>query len=163
MPHENEFAPIILSGWLQKLKRKQKLMGFNWSSRWCMIQNQAICWRHSKDSECAGSIDLELITSVHKVETLQKKRKNRNLRVDEDEIHNDESKMFVVKSKKRVLCLLAKSARDCDRWVRGLQFQLDKKQHNLSKKCGSRTQMEDKYEKMLTRLDQTYNECFAKV
>ncbi len=121
MSHKAEM-PIILSGWLYKMRRRRKHTLFltpNWSKRWVVIQNDSLSWRHSKSSEVAGSIDLRHVESIHKVQCLKKKRPWGDNKEDVDRI-------FVIKSKKRALCLMTIGSQDgCDKWIRALELQLN--------------------------------------
>jgi len=144
-------TPIILSGWLYKMKRKSNVFG-KWGKRWIVIQNESISWRHSKNSEVAGSIDIEHISSVYKVKDLREKRENKNNGGPLDSIRGPgQERMFVVKSRKRVLCLMAQTSQDCDRFVRGIQLQLDLK--GWEDKLCQKSSRTDKYDNMLKILD----------
>lgn len=103
--------PVIIAGWLGKMKRVPKLLA-RWNKRWVKIQDDAIQWRHSKDqAPAAGEIKLEDVDAVYKLNALKKKSSNNTV--------------LIVKSKRRNLCLMARSSEDCERWVRAIQMQLD--------------------------------------
>ena len=128
-------TPIIVSGWLYKMRQKSMPFTPNWDKRWVVIQNDSISWRHSKGSEVAGSIELTHIENVYKVKTLTKKNKNNKNRSkagnevssakDESEHNDNVDRVFVISSKKRVLCLMGIKGDNCDKWIRGIQLQLD--------------------------------------
>ena len=113
VPRQND--PIILSGWLYKMKRTSRAYTGDWNKRWMVIQNGALTRRHSKKKgePVAGSISLSLIHSLYKIEPLDKVGKN------------DQARVLVVKSNKRSLCLMARSQDECDLWMRSLKLQLD--------------------------------------
>ena len=130
--HSNNVkSPIIMSGWLQKMKRRARgNYSTDWNKRWITIQNQAISWRHSKDSDVvSGSIDIQYITDVYKIPALNKKKRKKTSKKNNSLIKNEESdsKVFMIKSsrKRRVLCLMAKNEGECEKWVRAIQIQLD--------------------------------------
>ena len=115
-----------------------------WDKRWVLIQNEAISWRHSKKSEVAGSIELSNIESIHKVKSL-KCQENKGPTKQGNE--KADVRVFVLKSKKRTLCLMTGKGENCDKWVRAIQLQLDlrnggtfsgpKNEKNQRKKTGS--------------------------
>lgn len=123
MSHKAEM-PIILSGWLYKMRRRRNqtlLFTPNWNKRWVVIQNDSLSWRHSKSSEVAGSIDLRHVESIHKVQCLKKKRS-----VPWNDKKEDVDRIFVIKSKKRALCLMTIGSHEgCDKWIRALELQLN--------------------------------------
>ena len=119
-------GPVLFSGWLHKMKRRASGRGgavliSQWNKRWVTIENDCVLWRHSADvvDQVAGSILLEHILSVYKMRSLRRSSKGGRNREDEGDVK------FVIKSRKRVLCLMAKNSAGCDKWVRALQLQLD--------------------------------------
>ena len=108
-------APIILSGWLRKMKHKSKIYSTDWNKRWVTIENGAILWRHSKDDDVTGCIELQLVSDVYKVQSLN------------DSSYQSQRNIFVIKSKKRTLCLMAKNEEECEKWIRSIQLQTDLK------------------------------------
>ncbi len=106
-------APVIISGFLKKMRRQISFYTPTWDKRWVVIQNGAISWRHSKQSETAGFIPLSQVEDVYKIAPLKRNSSN------------ESGKIFVVKSKKRRLCLSAADKDECDKWFRVIQLQLD--------------------------------------
>ena len=102
--HHQSQIPLILSGWLYKMRRKNRGFSPIWDKRWVVIQNGAVSWRHSKGSEVAGSIELSCVENIHKIKSLRRKKK-KNLN-DSHRKGNGEI-MFVLNSRKRTLCLRA--------------------------------------------------------
>jgi len=159
--HHQSQIPLILSGWLYKMRRKNRGFSPIWDKRWVVIQNGAVSWRHSKGSEVAGSIELSCVENIHKIKSLRRKKK-KNLN-DSHRKGNGEI-MFVLNSRKRTLCLRAKDDDDCDKWVRAIQLQLDLKsggtfygppsgKKNRRKSIGGG----DKYDIMLKTLNDSLN------
>ena len=106
-------SPVIISGWLQKMKRQSNVFAADWNKRFVIIQNNALSWKHSEDSEITGSINLNEIQELRLI-NYDKYQKNR-----------EQPKSFVLKTSKRALCLMASSQSDCEKWVRVIQMQLD--------------------------------------
>lgn len=107
-------APIIISGWLKKMRQNQTFYTTKWDKRWVVIQNGSISWKHSsQESQMKKSIPLIQVQDVYKIEALKRKSSK------------DSGKIFVVKSKKRNLCLKATTKEECDKWVRAIRLQLD--------------------------------------
>lgn len=109
----NKPSPIIISGWLHKMKRQSTVFSADWNKRYVVIQNNALSWKHAKESEIAGSIDLDNVQNVKMIynERIQKK--------------GEQPRSFVVKTSNRTLCLMANNQSDCEKWVRLIQMQLD--------------------------------------
>jgi hypothetical protein len=109
---EFDHYPSIISGWLKKRKQQDNFLLPNWNQRWVSVQNDRILWRHSKDIELAGIVELQHVESVYKVEILE-------------DVSSNKGRIFVVKSRKKTICFMAPSESECDRWVRCIQLQLD--------------------------------------
>lgn len=110
-------SPVVIAGWLEKMKRAPKLLTTQWNKRWVTVQDDSIQWRHSKSEvPAAGRIKLEDVDMVYKLNALKPSNRFNGRR---------NSTILIVKSKKRNLCLMARSSEDCDRWVRAIQMQLD--------------------------------------
>ena len=121
--HGGVASPVIIAGWLGKMKRAPKLLT-RWNKRWVTIQDGAIQWRHSKDQDpAAGEIKLENVDRAYKLNAL--KQNNRFNSSSNSNSSNNNNTVLIVRSKKRNLCLMARSNEDCDRWVRAIQMQLD--------------------------------------
>ena len=104
-------CPSIISGWLKKRKQKDNFLFPNWNQRWVSVQNDKILWKHSKDIELAGIVELQHVESVYKVEIL--------------DASPNKGRVFVIKSRKKTICFMALSESECERWVRSIQLQLD--------------------------------------
>lgn len=105
---------VLISGWILKRKRSKSVIGFKWNKRWFAVESDNLVWylgkrRSSKTSFPSGSIPLDEIQQIYKLNTVTEK----------------EQHVFVVKARKQSLCLGAKSSGDCDKWVRLIQMQLD--------------------------------------
>ena len=113
-------SPTIISGWLYKMKRQSTVFSADWNKRYVIIQNNALSWKHAKEAEIAGSIDIDKIQKVKMInnEKIQKK--------------GDHSRSFVVKTSHRTLCLMANNQSECEKWVRVIQMQLDLKSGGTS-------------------------------
>jgi len=111
MTTRSKESPIIISGWLKKLKRRSRLFLPDWNARWVTVQNDRIFWRHSKHIEVAGLIELEHVTSVYRLNVLGNTHDKRHI--------------FVIRSRKRTLCLMTETESECEKWVRAIQMQLD--------------------------------------
>ena len=120
-PINNNDEPIILlSGWLNKMKRRSKLYG-DWNKRWVTLEHDCIVWRHGNNhtsnhiketkKKSGGRIELAHVDSILVLKTHTK----------------SSQKVFVIKSSfyQRNLCLMAKTSTDCDKWVRAIQLQMD--------------------------------------
>ena len=58
------------SGYLYKLKRKQKLSISQWNKRWFSIEGTLFKWYQYKESNSAsGSLDLSQVTAIEEFET----------------------------------------------------------------------------------------------
>lgn len=115
-------SPVIIAGWLGKMKRSPKLLS-RWNKRWVTIQDDAIQWRHFKEQDLeAGEIKLEDVDRAYKLNTL---KHNHRFNGGRGSSNDNNSTILIVRSKKRNLCLMARSNDDCDRWVRAIQMQLD--------------------------------------
>jgi hypothetical protein len=133
----------------------------------------------------ADSIDLSSVTRVYKVQEIRKqnrrqkqiqreiKRRKSSGQTEKNDIgalngrrmssqaHPQglgEGRMFVIKSSKRTLCLMAKCEEDCDRWVRGIQLQLDLKKKRdqeqlLNKNKSNRRRSGNKFDHMESILE----------
>ena len=112
IPNEKD-VPVIISGWLKKMRRKNTFYKPTWDKRFVAIQNGAISWRHSQESGVSGSIPMNQVADVYKIEAVKRKTSHQS------------GKIFVVKSKKRNLCLRANDREECDKWVRIIQLQID--------------------------------------
>ena len=124
LPHTQK-APIVISGWLYKMRRRSKIFT-PWDKRWVVIQNDSISWRHSKTSEVAGSIDLAHVDKIYKIRSLKKKKKKKKDGTENKNNRNDNTdRIFVLKSRQRTLCLMTRKEEGCDKWVRAVQLQLD--------------------------------------
>jgi len=151
--------PVILSGWLYKMKRKSTVYAGDWNRRWVVIQNEAISWKHSKESTemVAGSIELSNIHRVYRIEPL-----TNNQRINKQSSSNRRKK-FVIKSKTRSLCLMARSEEECDLWMRALQLQLDLKDGGTSSgPSGTKNRRKsngglDKYDQMMKAIAKNTN------
>jgi hypothetical protein len=124
MSHTKQ-TPIIMTGWLYKMRKNNKFYTPTWDKRWVVIQNDSISWRHSKTSEVTGSIDFSQVENVYKIHSLKKNKKEDN----SEQINTNKSdncdRIFVVKSRKRTLCLMTGKEERCDKWIRSIQLQLD--------------------------------------
>ena len=103
-----------ISGWLLKRKRSKTVIGFKWNKRWFSIESGCLVWylgkrRSSKTSFPSGSIPLDDIQQVYKLNTVTEK----------------EEHVVIIKARKQSLCLASKRDGDCDKWVRMIQMQLD--------------------------------------
>ena len=164
MPHV-ETSPVISAGWLYKMKRSHsKFFKPDWGKRW-FVMNHSISWRHSKNHAVAGSIDLSNVTSVYKVNQIERGKKRERKNSNEESTkrfpkfslgrakkEQNESKLFVIKSSSRSLCLMAKDPAECDRWVKSIQLQLDIRNRKRSprKPVGDKY---DQFESILKDLD----------
>ena len=106
-------SPVIISGWLQKMKRQSNVFAADWNRRFVIIQNNALSWKHTEESEITGSINLNDIQEF-KMINYEKTQKTR-----------EKSRSFVLKTRNRALCLMASNQSDCEKWVRVIQMQLD--------------------------------------
>ena len=138
-------------------------------------------------SDVADSIDLSSVTRVYKVQEIRKRNRRQkqiqreikrrkstsagqtekndisalNGRRASSQAHPQglgEGRMFVIKSSKRTLCLMAKCEEDCDRWVRGIQLQLDLKKKRdqeqlLNKDKSNRRRSGNKFDHMESILE----------
>lgn len=135
--------------------------------------NHSISLRHSKTNDVAGSIHLADMTSVYKLNEIRKKRdssgdgrKKSNERQGQSQGQSQglgEGRMFVIKSSKQSLCLMAKCQEECDRWVRGIQLQLDlekkKKKKNQEKSSSNRRSSGNKFDKYESILKDLEDDC----
>ena len=114
----------ITCGWLGKMKRHPRLLSSNWNKRWIVLSSDALEWRHAKDSEASGSIKLDDVEKVYKLNSLRntaaKKAKG-----SANTASTCNSTVLIVKTAERNLCLAARSREECDRWFRAIQMQLD--------------------------------------
>lgn len=151
-------TPVLASGWLQKMKRKgsgggTSVLSTNWNRRWVTIENDSLLWRHSKENEVAGSIRLEHMSSVYKMKSLRSSSSK----------GGGGGSVFIVKSRKRNLCLMAKDDADCDRWVRAIQLQLDLREGGTaSGPASSKNRRKsngggDKFELMIQAADESFS------
>ena len=108
-------SSILISGWLYKQKHSKPKIGFKWNKRWFLIESGCLSWYHRKKGSVdkkifpSGCIRLDDILRVYKIAKVTEKELN----------------VFVVKSKKRSLCLSTKTSGDCDKWVKAIQMQMD--------------------------------------
>jgi len=136
--------PIHLSGWLNKKKSISRIYSTSWNRRWMSIENDMLCWRQSENRKNCRSIKLKEIEKVYALKQLK---------------NGTKTYVFVVKSKRRTLCLMAKSSQDCMRWVKALQMQLDLRSGGTSsgprsnKNCKQINNDGDKFEHMIKLLD----------
>lgn len=140
------------------MRRKNSFFTPTWDKRWVVIQNDSISWRHSKTCAVAGSIDISHLESIHKVKAIKKLAKDEE--VNDKSINkqfNDNDRILVLKSKKRILCLMTSNGKECDKWNRSIQLQMDlrsggtfsgpQNEKNRRKSNGGR----DKYEVSVSR------------
>lgn len=102
-------SPIVMRGWLLKLKRNQRLFMSTWNRRWFTIQDGRLNWYSGKRSKNpSGSIDLEQFTDVEPFE-----------------IGGQGCFSFIIRTSDRNLFLRAESAQKLKYWKTGLQLQMD--------------------------------------
>lgn len=81
-----------------------------WNKRFFTVENDALTWRQNEKSpDVPRSIPLTEITQAYKLKTRDKSFRAR----------------IIVRSTRKTLCLKASSDKDCERWVKALQMQLD--------------------------------------
>ncbi|CAM9356243.1 unnamed protein product, partial [Discosporangium mesarthrocarpum] len=102
-------TPIVICGWLMKMKRAQRKFMSTWNRRWFTVEEGALHWYKSSSSlEASGRLNLMDISSVRKFEG-----------------GGQGSFSFVVHATDRNMLLRAESANDVGRWIRGLTLQVD--------------------------------------
>lgn len=126
MSHQQPTTPssiCILEGSMAKMKRHPKLLTSRWNKRWVILTNDALEWRrHSKHGDARGRIKLDDVEKIYK---LKSHSTNSNAAMKRRGSSSSNAKILIVKTKERSLCLSAQSSKDCDRWCRAIQMQLD--------------------------------------
>lgn len=140
MNHENK--SFSLSGWLLKLKRNGSFFTPNYVKRYITVRNFSLAWHDSPLACPSGTIDIQDITNVYILDhSLTKGPKT--------------GRLFVIKSAKRDLVLLAKTKSDAERWVRGIKVQMQKQQEQERRKYQGIRTSGNKFDDMVRRLSDT--------
>jgi len=102
--------PIILQGWLHKMKRNKKSLQLSdWNRRYFKVQSGNLSWaRTSTQNPPSGVIPLLTITKLKLFEK------------GDQGTHS-----FVLACDERSMLLRGDTATEVDKWVRGLQLQMD--------------------------------------
>ncbi|CAN0074400.1 unnamed protein product [Ectocarpus sp. 12 AP-2014] len=101
-------TPIIICGWLLKMKREHRKFRSTWNRRWFTVEDGAFNWYKTSSSDVCGRLSLLYIQSVRRYVGTE---------------HG--SYTFVVHATDREMLLRADSANDESRWIRGLNLQTD--------------------------------------
>eukprot|EP00752_Nemacystus_decipiens_P012560 g11124.t1 len=101
-------TPIVICGWLLKMKREHRKFRSTWNRRWFTVEDGAFHWYKTSSSDACGRLCLEDIKSVRRYVGTE---------------HG--SYTFVVHATDREMLLRAESANDEGRWIRGLTLQTD--------------------------------------
>ncbi|CAM9545257.1 unnamed protein product [Ectocarpus sp. 13 AM-2016] len=101
-------TPIIICGWLLKMKREHRKFRSTWNRRWFTVEDGAFNWYKTSSSDVCGRLSLLYIHSVRRYVGTE---------------HG--SYTFVVNATDREMLLRADSANDESRWIRGLTLQTD--------------------------------------
>ncbi|CBJ31721.1 conserved unknown protein [Ectocarpus siliculosus] len=101
-------TPIIICGWLLKMKREHRKFRSTWNRRWFTVEDGAFNWYKTSSSDACGRLSLLDIQSVRRYVGTE---------------HG--SYTFVVHATDREMLLRADSANDESRWIRGLTLQTD--------------------------------------
>ncbi|GMI32972.1 hypothetical protein TrCOL_g2968 [Triparma columacea] len=143
--------PIIISGWLWKLKRNPQAMSISdWNKRFFTIEGDYMYWHKTKGSERSGKVKISDIKSVKIVSN------SRPITLPPKE---DKNPTFLVKARERTLFLRSDRAKDVDRWVRMIQMQCDLRNGGTSQgpKCEKNQKKSngggDKFELLSRELD----------
>eukprot|EP00903_Cladosiphon_okamuranus_P018246 g16785.t1 len=101
-------TPIVICGWLLKMKREHRKFRSTWNRRWFTVEDGAFHWYKTASSDACGRLCLEDIKSARRYAGTE---------------HG--SYTFVVTATNREMLLRAESANDESRWIRGLTLQTD--------------------------------------
>ncbi|CAM9967729.1 unnamed protein product, partial [Scytosiphon promiscuus] len=101
-------TPIIICGWLLKMKREHRKFRSTWNRRWFTVEDGAFHWYKTSSSDACGRLSLMDIQSVRRYVGTE---------------HG--SFTFVVHTADREMLLRADTANDESRWLRGLTLQTD--------------------------------------
>jgi hypothetical protein len=137
-----EAKSFSLSGWLLKLKRNTNLFTPNYGKRYVTVRNFTLSWQDSPLACPSGTIDIQDIINVYILDnSLTKGPKT--------------GRLFVIKSLKRDLVLLAKTKSDAERWVIGIKVQMQKKKEQERRENQGQRSSGNKFDEMVRRLSDT--------